>query len=306
MISADPTHMAKRSIIDAHHHFWDPTRNYHPWLCDAEPIAFRYGDYSSLRRPYLAPDYLADADNYHVAGSVYVETEWDPAHLASETDYVAQLRSSGLPSVAVMAARLHEPDTEDLLARHAAHDFVRGIRHKPRANPSPRDTAPGGMTDPQWRRGYAHLRRYGLSFDLQTPWWHMREAADLAAAFPDIPIIVNHAGLPADRSEDALVAWAHAMANMAARENVTIKISGIGQPGHPWTAQSNRRIVLTLIDLFGVSRCMFASNFPVDSLCGSFTDIFSGFEAITSDLTDDERDALFRTNAIRIYRIPTI
>lgn len=300
---ADPKHMVKRSIIDAHHHFWDPVRNYHPWLCDAEPITFRYGDYTSLRRPYLAADYLSDASGYHVAGSVYVETEWDPANLASETGYVAQLSASGLPSVAVMAARLHEPDVEGLLEHHAAYEFVRGIRHKPRANPSPRDGAAGGMTDPQWRRGYALLQRYGLRFDLQTPWWHMAEAADLAAAFPDIPIIVNHAGLPADRSEEALTAWSAAMARIAMHDNVTIKISGIGQPGHPWTAESNRRIVLTLIDLFGVSRCMFASNFPVDSLCGSFTDIFSGFEEITSDLTEDERDALFCTNALRIYRI---
>lgn len=302
---ADPSGMVKRSIIDAHHHFWDPVRNYHPWLCDAEPIAFRYGDYASLRRPYLVDDYLSDAGHYHVAGSVYVETEWDPANLSSETDYVAQLRASGLPSVAIMAARLHEPDVEELLARHAAHDFVRGIRHKPRANPTPHGSTPGGMTDPQWRRGYALLQRYGLCFDLQTPWWHMGEARDLAAAFPDIPIIVNHAGLPADRSEDALAAWTEAMARIAACDHVMVKISGIGQPGHPWTAQSNRRIVLTLIDLFGVSRCMFASNFPVDSLCGSFNAIFSGFEAITSDLTEDERDALFRTNAIRVYRIPS-
>ncbi len=82
-----------------------------------------------------------------------------------------------------------------------------------------------------------------------------------------------------------------------------MKISGLGQPGRAWTAEANRGIVLTTIELFGVERCMFASNFPVDSLCGSFADIFGGFEAIVADFPEAEKDALFRANARRIYAI---
>ena len=66
------------AVVDAHQHFWDPTRNYHPWLCDEPPIPFRYGDYRALRRPYLPPQYRADAAPFEVTHSVYVETEWDP------------------------------------------------------------------------------------------------------------------------------------------------------------------------------------------------------------------------------------
>lgn len=51
-------------LVDVHQHFWDPFANYHPWLCDEAPIAFRYGDYTALRRPYLPPDYLAEARPY--------------------------------------------------------------------------------------------------------------------------------------------------------------------------------------------------------------------------------------------------
>jgi predicted TIM-barrel fold metal-dependent hydrolase len=72
-------------------------------------------------------------------------------------------------------------------------------------------------------------------------------------------------------------------------------------PGRAWTAEANRTVVLTLIELFGVPRCMFASNFPVDGLCGSFDEIFGGFEAIVADLSPDEQDALFRRNAIGHY-----
>jgi predicted TIM-barrel fold metal-dependent hydrolase len=160
---------------------------------------------------------------------------------------------------------------------------------------------PGGMTDAAWRQGFARLRPLGLRFDLQTPWWHMDEAAALARAFPDTSIIVNHAGLPADRSPEGLAAWRAAMSRLATCANVSVKISGIGVPGQPWTAQANRPIVLHLIEAFGVARCMFASNFPVDSLCADFDTVFGGFADIVAESSAQEQDALFRTNAIRLY-----
>ena len=79
--------------------------------------------------------------------------------------------------------------------------------------------------------------------------------------------------------------------------------SGIGQPGQPWTVASNRGIVRTTIDAFGVERCMFASNFPVDSVCADFGTIFNGFSEIVRDFSPVDRSALFHDNAIRIYAI---
>jgi predicted TIM-barrel fold metal-dependent hydrolase len=293
---------ARRRIVDAHHHFWDLGRNRHPWLCDEPPIPFRYGDYRALRRNYLKADYLADAAGYDVQGTVYVETEWDPADPRGEMRYVAELvGTTGLPTVAVAHTRLDAPDAATLLEWQASFPFVRSIRHKPRAHPTPGQGAPGGMEDPAWRAGFARLAPLGLRFDLQTPWWHMAEAAHLARDHPGTTVIVNHAGLPADRSAASLAGWRAAMAQVAACPNVCVKISGIGVPGRAWTAASNREIVLSLIELFGVPRCMFASNFPVDSLCGSFDAIFGGFESIVADFSTDEQDALFRRNAIGVY-----
>ncbi len=282
-------------IVDAHHHFWDPRRNYHPWLCDDPPIAFRYGDYSAIRRPYLSEHYLADAKDYELRGSVYVETEWDPAHPVDEMRYVRELRAAcGLPSVAVAAAWLHESRTASLLESYLEFDFVRGVRHKP---------PPGAMTSSEWRRGFAELVRRGLRYDLQAPWAQLSDAISLARDFDEARIIINHAGLPADRSQAALSAWAKVMRELSRCPNIAIKISGIGQQGKAWTAQANREIVLTLIECFGVERCMFASNFPVDSLCASFSQIFGGFREIVADFTDLERRALFGGNAVRLYDI---
>ena len=290
------------AIVDAHQHFWDPTRHYYPWLCDQPPIPFRYGDYAPIRRKYLPDDYRADAAPFVVQASVYVETEWDPRDPVGEMRYVQTLRRTyGLPTVAVAQAWLDRYDAAQVLAQQASFDFVRSVRHKPRANASPMDRAPGGMSGTAWRNGFRELARNGLRFDLQTPWWHLHEAADLATTFADTQIILNHAGLPADRSDEGIAAWKRAMTELATCPNVAVKISGLGQPGKAWTAQANRDIVLTIIDRFGTERCMFASNFPVDSLCASFREIFEGFRSIVRDFTPGEQAALFRDNAQRIY-----
>jgi predicted TIM-barrel fold metal-dependent hydrolase len=291
-------------IVDAHQHFWDPRVNYYPWLCDEPPIPFRYGDYRAIRRPYLPADYFADARPHDVVKTVYVETEWDPRDPVGEMRYVAQLRrDTGFPTVAVAQARLDRADVGAVLEQQAAFPFVRSIRHKPRANRSAGNGALGGMTDAKWRAGFALLARNRLRFDLQTPWWHLAEAAQLARDFPATQIVLNHTGLPADRSAAGIAAWRQGMASLAQCPNVAVKISGLGVPGWPWTAEANRAIVLTTLDLFGPDRCMFASNFPVDGLCATFDAIYAGFRTIVSALSADEQRKLFHDNALRIYGI---
>jgi predicted TIM-barrel fold metal-dependent hydrolase len=296
------------AIVDAHQHFWDLARNYHPWLVDAETIPFRYGNYAPLRRNYLPPDYRRDIAGHRVVATVHVEAEWDPADPVGETRWLAALReSAGLPTVAVAQARLDAPNVGEILAAQAAFDFVRGIRHKPAAAPSPSAVtvgAPGSMGDGRWREGYALLARYGLSFDLQTPWWHLAEAASLARDFPRTPIIINHTALPADRSAEGLAAWRAALAVVAREPNVALKISGLGQRGERWQREANAPIVRDAIAIFGVERCMFASNFPVDGLIGSFDAIYSGFKTMIVDQPVAVQRRLFHDNAARIYRIP--
>ena len=275
-------------LVDAHQHFWDPGTHYYPWLNDEPPVPFRYGDYSAIRRPYLPPDYLRDVAGFRVEKTVYVETEWNPADPVGEMRYVESLRREhGLPTVAVAQAWLHHDDAAEIIELQAAFPFVRSVRHKP---------SPGAMLDAKWRRGYAALARHGLRFDLQTPWTSLGDAARLAADFPDTQIILNHTGLPADRSAEGLAGWKRAMKEFAARPNTAVKISGLGPAGRPWTVEANRPVVLAAIEIFGIARCMFASNFPVDRLCASFATIFGGYREIAGD-----QKALFHDNAIRIY-----
>ncbi len=316
-------------ITDAHQHFWDLSANDHPWLRVEPPHPFRYGDTRPLRRNYMPEDYRADFTGHGFAGhglagdvfaghdvvkSVYVEAEWDPNDPIGETRWVHRVAEAhGFPHAMVAQAWLDREDAAQVLAAQAAFPLVRGIRHKPATEPvtvdSPKQSTPNGspvpgsMGDSTWRAGYALLERHGLSFDLQTPWWHLDEAAQLARDFPRTLLILNHTGLPNHRSPEGLAGWRQALETLAGQPNTAVKISGLGLPGQPWSAEANRSIVLDAIAIFGVERAMFASNFPVDGLVGSFDTIFSGFKEITAHLPRAQREALFHGNALRHYRI---
>lgn len=294
-------------IVDAHQHFWDLERNYYPWLCDPEPIPFRYGDYSAIRQTYLPPDYRRDSAGFDVVKTVHIEAEHDRAKPLAETLWLEQIAAEyGMPTALVAHAQLDGDKAEQVLAAQAERPMVRGIRHKPAAAGSPEEAcrgAPGSMDDERWRRSYALLERHGLSFDLQTPWWHLDAAADLARDFPAIQIIVNHTALPSDRSDEGLAAWRRGLETVADCDNVALKISGLGRPGQPWTLEANGPVIREAIAIFGADRCMFASNYPVDRLAGSFKDIFSGFLAACAGMSGADRLALFHNNAERIYRL---
>src|SRR3954468_380824 len=294
-------------VIDAHQHFWDLAANYLPWLRDEPQIPFRYGDYAGLKRNYLPDDYRRDLDGIALEGTVFVETEWDRRDPVGETRWVRTLMAQGgLPSVMVCHAALDHNDAADILAQQASFTFVRGVRHKPRAAPSPHraENRASSMTEPAWRRGYALLAGHGFSFDLQTPWWHLPEAAELNARYPDIRIILNHTGLPRDRSDSELAGWRAAMKLFAAAPNVAVKISGLGELGRPWSLARNQGVILDTIEIFGEDRCMFASNFPVDGLVGSLTTLYAGFAQATEKLGLETQGKLFAGNARRIYRLP--
>ncbi|MCI0755441.1 NAD(P)-binding domain-containing protein [Teichococcus vastitatis] len=303
----DGTRQEALPVIDAHQHFWNLSENYHPWLCDAEPVPFRYGDYAALRRNYLPADYRTDTAQYRVVGTVHIEAEFDPARPVAETEWLERLAArEGLPTACVAQARLDDLEVEAVLAAQAERSMVRGIRHKPRAAARPEEAlrgASGSMDDPAWRRGYALLAKYGLSFDLQTPWWHLDAAYDLARDFPETQIIVNHTALPSDRSIEGLRAWRAALAGLARAPNVALKISGLGLPDQPWRAALNVPVIRDAITLFGADRCLFASNYPVDSLAGSFDVIMDGFLQAIADRTEAERRQLLHDNAVRLYRL---
>jgi predicted TIM-barrel fold metal-dependent hydrolase len=295
-------------IIDAHHHLWDLEANHYPWLTDARRDML-IGDPAPIAKNYLLADFLKDAARQNVVKSVHLEAGHSGGDPVRETAWLQAIAddaaSGGFPHAIVAHANFGDPWVEEHLERHRQHRNVRGIRHIVNRHPDPvlnfadRDY----LADPTWRKNFGLLKKHDLSFDLQLYPAQMDDGAALARENPDIQIILNHTGMPIERDPAGYDLWRRGMETLAACPNIAVKISGLGMLDHHWTVQSIRPFVLGTIDLFGIERCAFASNFPVDSLMSDYDTLWNAFKTITADFSEHERDALFHDNAARLYRI---
>lgn len=236
-------------------------------------------------------------------GIVHVDAGADPAQALDETVWLQGLADqTGLPSAIVAFADLAGPKLDALLAAHAAHRNVRGIRHIVNWHPDPRRsyTSRDVTQDEAWQAGYARLAAHNLSFDLQAYPGQLPALARLIARYPDTPVMVNHAGMmvPGEETE-----WRAGMRALAAIPHVAIKLSGFGFTRRSFDADHARGIILSAIDWFRADRVMVASDFPTDKLFGTFDAQLSACAAVIADFTEDEQRAMFAGNANRLYRL---
>jgi predicted TIM-barrel fold metal-dependent hydrolase len=286
------------TLIDAHHHLWDLSQQKHPNLIGEKRHEFFMGDDSALRRNYLPDDYRRDASGHNVLTTVHCEAEWDRADQVGETRWIT--------GAIIAHAWFDTADAAEVIAAQAAFPLARGIRSKPVTAAAPdrmEPGAPGTMQDERWLRGFALLDKYGLSWDLRVPFWHLAEAAAVARAFPRTPIILNHTGFPWDRSDEGLAAWRRGMEVLAREPNVHVKISEFGLKDQPWEYEANRRVVLDALAVFGVERSIFASNFPVAGLRIGYDALVAAMSRMLSHLSTEQRDRFFWKNAQTFYRI---
>jgi predicted TIM-barrel fold metal-dependent hydrolase len=295
-------------VIDPHIHLWDLKTHHYPWL--ANPGVSFVGDARELKHDYLIADLLGESGGIEILKVVHVEANHDPADPVEETRWLQgvanEAGSRGMPNGIVAAADLAAKNAPQVLEAHAAFANTRGIRQILNVHEKKLFDYIGRhlMRDPVWRENFGLLRRYNLSFDLQLYPSQMEEAVALARAHADTQFIVNHAGMFVDRNSVAgYRAWREGMRQLAGCANVAVKISGLAMFDHKWSVESLRPYVLETIDTFGVERAMFASNFPVDRLFGAYEDIWHAYALIVADASESEKDALFRRNAERIYRI---
>lgn len=301
--------MALPPFIDTHHHLWDLENNPYPWL--TEGIDHFVGDYSIFRRTYLVSHLHQDAEELPLIKSVHVQAEWDhEADPVGETAWLQSVADSegsrGMPHAIVGFADLSEPDAPELIARHARHANWRGIRHMLNWSEDPKwqfTDRNDLMADPDWLRGYRALADYDGSFDLQVWPWQLSDAADLAHRVPEVPIILDHTGMPRDWDDAGVELWRDGMKALADTDNVSVKISALGMFSGEFAADRIKQFVLDTIEIFGVDKCMFASNYPVDMLFSSYAAIWNAYDEITSDFSESDRDKLFKSNAERYYRI---
>jgi predicted TIM-barrel fold metal-dependent hydrolase len=290
-------------VVDPHFHLWDLSTGNYPGF--EKPSTGFIGSNAPIARSYLMDEYLAEGGTeVEVVKAVFVEAI--PVDALKEARYVQVVAEGApIPIGLVAAADLSAPDADARLEALSSCASLRGIRQilNRHIDPLYNYVARDFMDEPAWRQGFGLLARHGLSFDLQLYPTQMAQAAELAAEHGDTQIILNHAGMWTDRSLAGWRLWRDGLRQLAGEPNVSVKISGLGMLDINWTIESIRPLVLETIDAFGTDRVMFASNFPVDKLFSDFATIWRAFDAIVADLSADEREKLFRTNAERVYRI---
>jgi predicted TIM-barrel fold metal-dependent hydrolase len=282
-------------FVDAHVHFYDlahPTLRY-SWL-EPDFVHPAIGNIDAIKTlRYRYENYVAETRFSGVVGAVHVQAALDSPNPVDESVFVNEQLDGAMPVMLVGDARMQSPDVETTLAAHAAHSNFRGIR----------DFAKGDyLVDPDFHRGYALLEKYGMSYDLDATWENLVKARDLALRYPATLLILGHAGFPQERSDEYLRDWRTGLAALAEAPNAVCKISGLGMRDQRWTVETLRPWVLGCIEAFGVDRCMFATNWPVDRLFSSYPDLVDSYREIVAEFTADERRRLFVDNARRYYR----
>jgi predicted TIM-barrel fold metal-dependent hydrolase len=296
-------------IVDAHHHLWDLAEVRYPWLTDEIEPNFMFGDYAELRRNYLPTDYLRDTSAERVVATVHCEAEADRSDPIAETRWLArQHERHGFPHALVVWADLLSPMAAPQLEAHlVASELARGVRFKPRVpDLGSRSSPAGGLEDPDLLIGVALLERYGLSWDLRVPWWHLDVAAKFVARIPSISVILNHCGLPWRRDREALEVWRHGMRELAACPNVTVKLSELGLADKKWSEADNVPLIREALHSFGPSRALFASNFPVAGMRVDYHRWVAAMQTALEEFSAEDQTNVFGKNAMRTYRIAQV
>ena len=246
-------------------------------------------------RNYLAEDYIAETRKANVVKAIHVQAAIDSPDPVTETEWLQEAADrTGYPHGIVAHADLRDPGVEAVLERHCESPNMRGVR----------DFSYGDyLVEPDFHRGFALLEKYNLISSMPSVWQDMEKLRDLANKFPNITIVVDHTGFPEERTPEYFQNWRRGAAIAATCDNIRWKISGLAMGDHDWTVDSIRPYVLTSIETFGVDRCFFATNWPVDWLWSTYDAVVDAYTEIVADFSIDEQKALFSTNAEELYRI---
>ena len=291
-------------VIDTHHHIW--LREDVAWLADP-PIPRMFGDYFGIRRDYPVEEFMQDVKPAGITKSVHVTAMWGPGRALDESKWLQAVADKhGFPHAIVCNADLADPSADAALEAQKQFPNLRGVRqmlywdNEPVRQGAPR---PDFCNDPAFRRGFALLEKHDLHFELQVFAGQAAHAVELIKAFPNVRMILVHAGMLASRTQAAIDQWRTALTAMAAHPNLHVKISGLGMYSSGITLAQARQVIRDVIQIFGVNRTIYGSNFPLEKLHASYVDFFGIYRAVLSEYTDAEQRAVLHDNAVKFYRL---
>ena len=283
--------------IDAHHHLWDLSAVHYPWLM-AKGVRRFFGDPGPIQQNYLLEEFRADARGFGASVHIQVGAE-DAFAEASWVQDVADAHPDWSMAQVVFADLTSERLGEEL-DRMQELPTVRGVRQiVGRAPEEDRSTGTNALLDDlRFVEGLREVGRRGLNFDLQLIPDLYGAMADVLSDVPGTRVALCHAGSPHDRTPEGLRAWSKELGRLSGIPQVSVKLSGLGMFEHDWTKESVRPIVEACLEQFGTTRCMFGSNFPVDSLYSDYRTIVEAYESL---VPDDAQLAVFGGTATAFY-----
>jgi L-fuconolactonase len=279
-------------IIDAHVHLWDPKRTRIPWLD---------GD-ATLDKPYGLAEYRAQTQGIAVEGIVFMEVDVAPSYRLLEAQRIAELASKEtLIRAIVPSAPLEDGERvrSFLEALQALSPRIKGVRRLLQDEPDV-----NYALRPDFVRGVQLLPEYSFSFDICIRHYQLPGVVSLVQQCPATAFILDHIAKP-DIKNHVLDPWRQQMRALAALPNVLCKVSGVvTEADHRhWTRDELSLYILHVLDIFGVDRVVFGSDWPVVLHAASYTRWVEALEELTAHLTPEDQRKLWADNARRFYRL---
>jgi L-fuconolactonase len=280
-------------VVDAHVHLWDPARtDWYPYL--SHPPEHGAGEASRMYRRFDVDTYRAETARWKVEKFINVAAATGRHSIEETLELDESAQTSGRPDAII--GGLPPTDTVDeaiaLIDRQMTASRFRGVR--------PMGANMGPLPD----AGVLHaLHERSLLFELMAHPDQLRAAAAQLAGFGDLMVVVEHTGWPRSDSDEERTLWRAGIDALAGLgDNVVCKLSGLAMPLQSMRVDALAPWLEYALEAFGVERCMFASNFPVDAMYGTFDDLYGAFSTVTAGLDGESRGKLFAENAERVYR----
>jgi predicted TIM-barrel fold metal-dependent hydrolase len=280
-------------IVDTHLHLWDLVKVNPPWQAELTGEGKE-----ALGRKYTMAEFAEAAKGLRVTKAVYMEVDVAPKDQRAEADYVFELCGKGIMRGAVIGGRPGDPGFKDYLDGFRDNRFLKGVRQVLHVNDEPEKTC---LTD-EFVRGVRLLGERGLSFDLCFRPHTLSVARELIDKCPGTRFILDHMGNPLLSKDPP--AWEAEIGRLAERKNlIACKISGMfahvkrGQ----WKLPELQPPVNRCLSAFGTDRCIFAGDWPVVNLGGSFAEWFNTVQMLLRSRSDEDRRKIFHDNAVRLY-----
>ncbi len=278
--------IAQEAIVDSHVHFWDPDRLRYDWLGD-DPI---------LHRAFL-PHAMPDTGG-SVRAVIAVQADCEDSQAGSEVAWLQSLADDGAPIIGIVAhAQLERGSgAAAQVASHAAWPLVVGIRRLIQ------DEAAGFALHPDFVDGVRLLAEHRLAMDLCVRQHQIAEVTELVRRCPQVTFVLDHLGKP-QLDQGPADTWAGDLARLAVLPNAYCKLSGLtSEVGADASSASNIPSALAIaLDLFGASRCMFGSDWPVSSATITYADWLELVDAAVADLSATERREVMSETALTVY-----